>query len=536
MVERHAGTLAIASEVNKGSVFTVTLPYVELHEATAPAERQKRIVIVGGVTAGPKAAARLRRLDEAVTNLGKRNRAKQLWKILPGRKGIPSIDGNFTHSGRFLKALEKLLAVAAKRGEHKAYVVGVASRISEPLWQKASDPIGVQAAGAAPAEPLSPEARLALLPESAAAAHLASRFVGKSPEVRFVRELIMHAAKDTVGPVLLLGDTGTGKEVVAQCIHACSGRQGRFVDVNCGAISPYLFEVELFGQARRVVAGADEKIGLWKLADYGTLFLDEVADLLPEHQVKVLRALEEKRILPAGATNPVTVNAFVIAATNRDLAAMVKRGQFRGDLFYRLRHFCLPLPALQTHAGDIAALARTLWTKICAPNAAPLPPEILAALTQYEWPGNVRELRLVLSQLHELYPDKAVGVDEFRLACELQGKVPIAAKPAPGERAKRSKRAQALRHLQRAEDVLQAIEVSLRPLVRSKHVEPDGTTALRHVVRHRFYELTLLCLHRPLFGSTAAFVAVDRVRDVRSIVLCRRFSKNVAFFVDTLAE
>ncbi len=457
----------------------------------------------------------LRRFDDVFVDRGNKHKAKALWDILKGQKQIPLIRGSYTQPGRLTQGARDLLAKAAQHKDRNAYMIGVSDEIFEWLWQQGSSSAGAPTASALASEPLTPEAKLELLPESAAAARLAAKLVGDSAEIRLVRQLIISAAEDKrEGTVLLLGDTGTGKDVVARCIHDCSPRrQEKFVAVNCGAISPYLFESELFGHVARAFPDAREKIGLWKVADKGTLFLDEIADLLPDHQVKVLRALEEKKILPVGATKPVPVDARVIAATNRDLFTMVKRNQFREDLFYRLRNFCIPMPALRTHRDDIAVLARALWKKISDTRSATLPPAVLAALEQYDWAGNVRELGLVLSQLYTLYPDQLVDVSQLRFACDLQGKVPIEARPASGDRAQRAKQVHALQHLQRVEEVLRAIEVTLRPFVRSQSVEPDAVTALQRVVRHRLNELMLLCLYRPLFNSGSAFLAVDRVRD-----------------------
>jgi two-component system response regulator PilR (NtrC family) len=141
-----------------------------------------------------------------------------------------------------------------------------------------------------------------------------------------------------------------------------------------------------------------DKDGLWKIADGGTLFLDEIGDLALDHQVKVLRALEEKKIRPVGATREIPADARIIAATNRDLFTMVQMGQFREDLYYRLRAFTIHMPALRDHPEDIAPLARHFRKNITLDEANELSPEIFSELKSYRWPGNARELKMVLKK------------------------------------------------------------------------------------------------------------------------------------------
>jgi transcriptional regulator with GAF, ATPase, and Fis domain len=197
--------------------------------------------------------------------------------------------------------------------------------------------------------------------------------------------------------VLILGETGTGKEVIARAIHQLSPRQERImVKLNCAAIPSGLLESELFGHERGAFTGAlDRKIGRLELANEGTLFLDEIGDLPLELQPKILRALQEKEFERLGSAKPIPVNIRLIAATNRDLAKMVAEGQFRIDLYYRLRVFPILLPPLRERREDIPLLvryfvdrhARKLYKKI-----ETIPEDTMRALTRWNWPGNIREL------------------------------------------------------------------------------------------------------------------------------------------------
>ena len=195
-----------------------------------------------------------------------------------------------------------------------------------------------------------------------------------------------------------MGDTGTGKEIVARSIYENSERRRHdFVTVNCGAIPRDLLENELYGHVKGAYTDAKEdKSGLWEAAGEGVLFLDEIGDLQPEHQAKVLRALEDAEIRKLGATKGTKVKARIIAATNRDLHAMVQTGQFREDLYYRLRGFLIRTPALREHPDDIPLLAQHFWQKINHGKRKILPPEILTELKSCRWPGNARELKMML--------------------------------------------------------------------------------------------------------------------------------------------
>ena len=220
--------------------------------------------------------------------------------------------------------------------------------------------------------------------------------IGESVSLKRVLKLVETVSATDV-TVLILGETGTGKEVIARAIHQLSPRHARvMVKLNCAAIPSGLLESELFGHERGAFTGAlDRKIGRLELANEGSLFLDEIGDLPLELQPKILRALQEKEFERLGSTKPIPVNIRLIAATNRDLAKMVAEGHFRSDLYYRLRVFPILLPPLRDRREDIPLLvryfvdrhARKLYKKI-----ETIPEETMRALTRWNWPGNIREL------------------------------------------------------------------------------------------------------------------------------------------------
>ncbi|NDZ16355.1 sigma-54-dependent Fis family transcriptional regulator [Variovorax sp. WS11] len=229
-------------------------------------------------------------------------------------------------------------------------------------------------------------------------------FIGSSPAAVEVKRHARRAAQSS-SPVLLLGETGTGKELLAHAIHAASARaRHSFVSVNIAAVPDTLLEAEFFGVAPGAYTGADRKAreGKFKLADGGTLFLDEIGDMPLALQAKLLRALQEGEIEPLGSNKLVPFDARVIAATSRDLPALVREGRFREDLYYRLNVLPVRVPPLRERRADIPALVEALGEDM-ALRSGEAPPELLpdalALLAAQHWRGNIRELRNVLEQV-----------------------------------------------------------------------------------------------------------------------------------------
>ncbi|MBP7957588.1 MAG: sigma 54-interacting transcriptional regulator [Ottowia sp.] len=227
-------------------------------------------------------------------------------------------------------------------------------------------------------------------------------FVGSSAAASEVKRQARRAAQSS-SPVLLLGETGTGKELLAHGIHAASPRAGGpFVSVNIAAVPDTLLEAEFFGVAPGAYTGADRKgrVGRFKLADGGTLLLDEIGDMPPALQAKLLRALQEGEIEPLGSNRLVPFDARIIAATSRDLPALVQAGQFREDLYYRLNVLPIQVPPLRARRADIPALIEVLGEDMLHRGNPPpeLTPDAIALLAAQHWRGNIRELRNVLEQ------------------------------------------------------------------------------------------------------------------------------------------
>jgi two-component system, NtrC family, response regulator AtoC len=232
-----------------------------------------------------------------------------------------------------------------------------------------------------------------------------SSLVGRSPAMLEVYKKIGMVA-DSRATVLITGESGTGKELVARAIHANGPRsQQRFLAVNCGAFTESLLESELFGHVRGSFTGASmNKVGIFEDANGGTVFLDEVSEMSPALQVKLLRTLEAQEVRPVGSNQPVRIDVRMIAASNRNLADWVAAGRFREDLFYRLRVIEIDLPPLRERAEDIPLLVAHFLQKLGSESGRTLTmaPEALSALIAYPWPGNVRELLNTLESVAAL--------------------------------------------------------------------------------------------------------------------------------------
>jgi len=257
------------------------------------------------------------------------------------------------------------------------------------------------------------------------------QIIGNSPALEAVLEQVEQVAP-TDSTVLILGETGTGKELISRAIHNLSMRCGRpFIKLNCAAIPFDLLESELFGHEKGAFTGAiAQKIGRFESANKGTLFLDEVGDIPLALQPKLLRVLQEQEFERLGGTRTHQVDVRLVAATHRNLADMVKRNEFRSDLYYRLNVFPIPLPPLRERREDIPALVEhyvEIYARRMGRQIEHIPPETMSALTSYQWPGNIRELQnfiersVILTSGNALHPP----LETLRSAAEPESLGPI---------------------------------------------------------------------------------------------------------------
>jgi DNA-binding NtrC family response regulator len=241
--------------------------------------------------------------------------------------------------------------------------------------------------------------------------------IGEHPLMAQIARVVRKVA-GTDATVLILGESGTGKDLVARAIHAESERAaGPFVPLNCGAIPGELLESEMFGHERGAFTGAAApRAGLLQQAHGGTIFLDEVAEMRPALQVKLLRVLQDHEVRPVGGDRVVRVDVRVVAASNKDLAAEVTAGRFREDLFYRLNVIPLTMPALRERRSDIPILVRhflAIHNRVRRGRPLTISDEAMVQLWEYDWPGNVRELENLVHRVAVLADDPIVGVADL---------------------------------------------------------------------------------------------------------------------------
>ena len=241
--------------------------------------------------------------------------------------------------------------------------------------------------------------------------------IGKSPLMQNLFELIENVAQ-TEAPVIITGPSGTGKELVARAIHEASDRSGQpFVKVNCSALNENLLESELFGHVKGAYSGAEKtRIGRFEAAHGGTIFLDEIGDISPTIQVKLLRTLEEKEIERVGDNQSIKVDVRVLSATNKDLESLVKQNQFRDDLYFRINVFPINCPPLKEHTADLPILVQNfirLNNQKSGKTILGLTPEAIEKITTYDWPGNVRELRNAIEYAFVLCSSGGIGVNHL---------------------------------------------------------------------------------------------------------------------------
>ncbi len=233
---------------------------------------------------------------------------------------------------------------------------------------------------------------------------------GESPETKSMKNLIAMVSQ-TDSTALILGETGTGKDIVAQAIHKCSNKKGPFITVNCAAIPSELLESELFGHEKGAFTGADkQRKGRFEQSNGGSLFLDEIGDMPLPLQAKLLRAIESKSIQRVGGAQDIKIDLRLICATHRDLEKKVENGEFRADLFFRINVLPINVPSLAERRTDIPSLQKTLLNnlKVDETQKPIFTPDAITALCKHNWPGNVRELKNVIERACIIFPGKEI--------------------------------------------------------------------------------------------------------------------------------
>ena len=488
------------------------------------------------------------KLNYCIFDRGEKNPAKglRLYMLGHGDK-IPFLKAGYKLNGQTKRSVQDLLDTAHAEGDANVFIIGVVTvredkngerkedetgdAVFAQLWKGAKDPppappeqptdlrqgpVSKQAKATPRAKTTTPQ------PPQTEQQDRGIGIEGNSPQAKEVRKLISKAAAADVD-VLIVGETGTGKELVAQAIHRLGPRHDQpLVPVNCGAIPEDLFESELFGHVAGAFTGATTaKPGLWALADGGTLFLDEIGNIIPRHQEKILRALDTQEFTRVGATTVEKVDARIVAATNSDLSGMVESGRLRSDLYFRLEVFTITTYPLRERLQDIPIIAQSLWGEITEGHGrGPLPRAIISLLRTYDWPGNVRELRHVLLSLFAEFADVRLGVKRLKktLRARTEG-LKSATSPATEGQTNpypkydlKTHLDECLGHLRRTDEILRQTKKDLRPLTGRKAISAETLDSVRAEMELRLEDVDDLCLRRVLFGTGNAFTEVYRLK------------------------
>ena len=471
----------------------------------------------------------LRQFTDTITDLNKKIGTKGLSSHFHGRAydKIPIIEADYKSCGRLKRGVEALIKQAKSKGKMGSCIIGVQSRLFDELWEKTNGPR--QPDQASPhseslawllrelRENCTDEERKALKKREK---ELAEKYVGRSDEAALVRAMILSAARSD-SPVLIVGDTGTGKEIVSRQIHEYSHRKGKeFVAVNCGSIPRELLESDLFGHVKGAFTGAGKaKTGLWEFAGEGTLFLDEIGDLHPEHQVKILRALEEKNIRRVGAVEDIKVNARVIAATNQDLFSMIQSCRFREDLYYRLAVFFIPTPPLRNHPEDVPLIIEHLWKDVLNRKFEDLPPEIVEELKSYPWSGNVRHLKTILKRLNDMFGTRTLTERHLQTTLKLDiGKNLVEESPVT-ENDIMLHKARCLKHLTRVHEVVNAIHLTLQSAFENDKTDRYHLQQDHAALHFRLQDLEMLCTRPLLFYSHKLHEEIETIKGKTNYLL-----------------
>lgn len=467
---------------------------------------------------------------DVIIDIGSKGPKIELKRKFLNRDKMPFLQGDYASPGKVESSIRPFIKRVYKQSrnenEVRVFFLGIPKSVFERLWEQITGAI-VKGKYTARAKIEPPIAAVSVQEDASADSscyysgdadnkkiRLEDHYKGESEQAKKIRQRIVNLAKYHE-PVLLLGETGTGKGVVAGCIHNQSTRRAKpFLTINCSAIAYGLFESELFGHKKGAFTDAKfDRKGLWEAASGGTLFLDEIGDLPPEHQAKILDVIERNRVRPVGGTKEITVDLRIIAATNRELYAMVQAGTFRADLYYRLRGSMIRMPPLREQPDNIAYLARELWRDtVIKDRNAQLPNEIIRELMKHKWRGNVRELRAVLLDLFNTFGKKNIGakhIEEiFRSIeeSEVAKDTPISVEEIDLHRV------ECLRHLKHSEEWIQACQIMFEPFVIQKTSISEQHFKIMRTLQERLQELETITVHPLLFYSETTFSAINELK------------------------
>jgi len=471
---------------------------------------------------------------DLIEDRGIKDHRKGLSAILLGRKKIQLINGNYKSIKQIKRSIYALLENAVAEGRNQTFIIGTKKAFFDRLWEQSQSEDTNQRNAKLQAKNI--------FHDQSKMKELESIYFGFSDKIRKVHEMIIRSARSDY-PVIIIGPSGTGKEIVAQQIHNHSRRSHHpFIAVNCAAIPSELLEARLFGYKKGSFTGAiRDQAGFWEMADKGTLFLDEIGELTLAHQAKILRSIEEKMIWPIGAERAIEIDLRIISATNRNLFGMIKNGQFREDLYYRLEVFMIRTPALKEHLEDIPYYVDLLWEKIIneeneADNAyilennRKLPSEVVKEIARQPWPGNVRQLKNILRKLYAMFGDikeiKPKDVVEI-INYEKFGHTDL------------TERVSILNTNKRAAEVIQSAQQLLNSMINNSSSQCNEDSFMHHLLKYHLDEIEELCSEPWLFLVEDTYFILDSLRakiKYFSQILPRDSQKATSFWHKELSD
>lgn len=347
-------------------------------------------------------------------------------------------------------------------------------------------------------------------------------FIGISPEAELTR-IMIYLASQTTSNVLILGESGTGKDVIANQIYNFSKRykKDKLYKINCSTLQDNLLESELFGHKKGSFTDAvSDKQGIFEAAHGGTLFLDEVGELSPANQAKVLQAVENKEIRPLGSTKTIKVDVRIIAATNRNLPRMIQQDIFRDDLYYRLNAFTIISPPLRERPVDIPVIAQALWNRFGCKET--LSHAFLNYLKGYTWPGNVRELKILLNNIIDIFGKISPKPEHIEMIREYRRDILVQAQQAEIGDFDKLLKAQCKNRLITAGNIMRRIKIMFRPIISEKIRKPgflDEMDELRTNISKEISKLEDICREPLYFKDRNLFERIKRFRYILEILV-----------------
>lgn len=467
-----------------------------------------------------KELTKLRQFDSVIVDRGRKHPSRTLSSYLLGMSKIPTVKADYVAAGRVINALHKLIKQSQEKDDQNIYILGVSTALMKELL--------VQAGSHEQDGGNSGDGNDSLSGDKYSGgddlfSYSDRRLIGVSRQINDLRSRIKDVA-DQDASVLIEGESGTGKNLVARSIHECGNRRGEpFIALNVAALPRERIEAELFGWVKGSFPNAlYDKKGMWVVAGRGTLVLDEIGDFDPDLQKKLLTVVEEGVLLPVGATRQVKVHARVIACTNRDLAAKVADGSFSEPLYWRLFPFQLRTPSLRERPEDIGPIAQHLWKQITGGNGSNLDENILNQLRCQAWPGNIRELEAVLRRLYVYYKKGRPDSDDLATILRLHTSVVSPAQSKNARRGPEDMRVDCLNHLHRVDQIVRSIKIAFRPISSTRkkwgvgdaganlYESPEGL--VEYAVAQEERQLDLLCEQPLLFYDQLVFKEVYHLK------------------------